>query len=105
MISNIPALHFLIVGSLMFFIGVYGFLTRKNIIAMLLAAELMINAVAFNFAILNRFVFPVHLEGYFFSLFIIAVAAADAAVAIAIIINVYRNFDTIEVEEVDDMKY
>ncbi len=105
MISNIPALHFLIAGTLMFFIGVYGFLTRKNIIAMLLAAEIMINAVAFNFAVMNRAFFPVQIDGFFFSLFIIAVAAADAAVAIAIIINVYRNFDTIEVEEVDDMKY
>ncbi len=105
MTSSIPALHLLIVSTLMFFIGAYGFLTRRNLISMLISIELMINAAAFNFAIMNRWFFPASLEGHFFSLFIIAVAAADAAVAIAIIINVYRNYNTIEVEEVDEMKY
>ncbi|MDL5048862.1 NADH-quinone oxidoreductase subunit NuoK [Oscillatoria amoena NRMC-F 0135] len=105
MIENVPLNHLLIVSTLMFFIGVYGFLTRRNLVTMLIGVELMLNAVNINFVVFDRYLFPGQLEGHFFSLFIIAIAAAEAAVAIAIFINLYRNIRSIDVEEVNKMKY
>jgi NADH-quinone oxidoreductase subunit K len=89
----------------MFFTGVYGFLTRRNLITILMSVELILNSVSINYLAFNRYLFPHKLEGMFFSLFVIAVAAAEAAVAIAIIINIYRRFSTINVEDVHEMKY
>lgn len=89
----------------MFFVGVYGFLTRRNLITILMSVELILNSVNINFLAFNRYLFPHKLDGLFFALFVIAVAAAEAAVAIAIIINIYRRFTTINVEDVNEMKY
>lgn len=89
----------------MFFIGIYGFLTRRNLITILMSVELILNSVNINFMAFNRYLFPDKMDGMFFSLFIIAVAAAEAAVAIAIIINIYRRFATINVEDVNVMKH
>jgi NADH-quinone oxidoreductase subunit K len=89
----------------MFFIGIYGFLTRKNLITILMSVELILNSVNINFVAINRYLYPEQLQGHFFSLFIIAVAAAEAAVAIAIIISVYRKFTNIDVERVNTMKF
>ena len=74
-------------------------------ITMLMSIELILNSVNINFIAFNKFLFPDKLDGLFFTLFIITIAAAEAAVAIAIIINLYRNYRTIDVEEVDTMKY
>lgn len=103
--AGIPVQYFLILGSLMFFIGIYGFLTRRNLITILMSLELILNSVNINFMAFNRYLFPHKFEGMFFSLFIIAVAACEAAVAIALIINIYRRFTTINVEDVNEMKY
>lgn len=103
--AGIPLYYFLILAAIMFFTGIYGFLTRRNLITILMSTELILNSVNINFVAFNRYLFPHRLEGMFFSLFIIAVAAAEAAVAIAIIINIYRRFTTINVEDVDEMKY
>jgi NADH-quinone oxidoreductase subunit K len=89
----------------MFFCGVYGFITRKNLIAMLMSLELILNAVNINFAVFNHFLFPGQMEGMFFTIFIIGVAAAETALAIAIIINVFRSVDKIEADELKKMKY
>ena len=89
----------------MFFIGAYGFLTRKNLITMLMSIELVLNAVNINFVAFNKFLYPENMQGHFFSMFIIGIAAAEAAVAIAIIINIYRNIQNIDVENIDQMKY
>lgn len=105
MINHVPLEHILIVTTLMFFIGVYGFLTRRNLVTMLIGVELMLNSVNINFVVFDQYLFPGKIEGHFFSLFIIAIAAAEAAVAIAIFINLYRNIRSIDVEEVDKMKY
>jgi len=105
MISNIPLSYFLVISTLMFFIGIYGFLTRKNLITILMSIELILNSVNINFVAFNRYFYPNQLEGHFFSMFVIAVAAAEAAVAIAIIISVYRRYQNIDVERVDTMKY
>ena len=71
---------------------------------MLISVELMLNATNINFAVFNRYLFPDHLEGHFFSLFGIAIAAAETAVAIAIIINVYRNIKQVLTDDITDMK-
>ena len=105
MIEGVQISHILIVSTIMFFIGVYGFITRKNLITILMSTELMLNAVNINFVIFNKYLFPAQLQGHFFAMFIIAVAAAEAAVAIAIIINLYRNFSSINVEDINKMKY
>jgi NADH-quinone oxidoreductase subunit K len=89
----------------MFFIGAYGFLTRKNLITMLMSIELVLNAVNINFVAFNKYLYPENMQGHFFSMFIIGIAAAEAAVAIAIIINIYRNIQNIDVENIDQMKY
>lgn len=105
MTTGIPVQYFLILAAVMFFTGIYGFLTRRNLITMLMSVELILNSVNINFLAFNRYLFPHKLEGMFFSLFVIAVAACEAAVAIAIIINIYRRFATINVENVNEMKY
>jgi len=103
--TGVPLQFFLILASIMFFAGVFGFLTRRNLITMLMSVELILNSVNINFMAFNRYLYPHKLEGMFFSLFIIAVAASEAAVAIAIIINIYRRFSTINVEDVNEMKF
>lgn len=103
--AGIPLHYFLIVSTIMFFVGIYGFLTRRNLITILMSVELILNSVNINFVVFNRYLYPDQLMGHFFTMFIIAVAASEAAVAIAIIINIYRHFSTINVEDVDDLKY
>ena len=102
---NIGLPHMLFVSCTLFFIGIYGFLTRRNLITMLMSIELILNAVNINFIAFNKFLFADKLDGLFFTIFIITIAAAEAAVAIAIIINLYRNYKSIDVEEVDTMKF
>jgi len=103
--AGIPLQFFLILATIMFFVGIYGFLTRRNLITILMSIELILNSVNINFLAFNRYLYPHKLEGLFFSLFVIAVAASEAAVAIAIIINIYRRFTTINVENVNEMKF
>lgn len=103
--STIPLTHILFVSTALFFIGVYGLFTRRNLITMLMAIELMLNSVNVNFVAFNKYLYPDKLNGVFFSLFIITVAAAEAAVAIAIIINLYRNHRSIDVEDAGEMKH
>ena len=96
--------HYLIISTLMFFIGIYGFITRKNMIAMLISLELIMNSVGINFAVFNRYLYPGQMEGMFFTLFSIAITAAETAVALAIIINVYRVFGDVNVRKINKMK-
>lgn len=96
---------YLVVSTVMFFAGVYGFVTRKNLLAILISLELMLNAVDINFVVFNRFLYPEAFEGFFFTLFSIGISAAETALAIAIIINIYRHIQNIQVENLDKMKY
>ncbi len=97
--------HILFVSALIFFIGVFGFFTRRNLVTMLMSVELILNSVNLNFIAFNKYLWPGELDGLFFSIFIIAIAAAEAAVAIAIIINLYRSHQSIDVEKAESMKY
>lgn len=103
--SQVPLSHILVVSTALFFIGMYGLFTRRNMITMLMSVELILNSVNINFVVFNKYLYPDKLEGVFFTLFIIAIAAAEAAVAIAIIINLYRNFHSIDVEDAGEMKF
>lgn len=101
----VPVECYLVLGALLFFIGVFGFITRRNLIAMLISVELVLNAVDLNFAAINRLLYPEELEGFFMTLFSIGVSAAESAVAIAIIINVYRLFRSDQVNSIENMKF
>lgn len=97
--------YLLVVSAVMLFAGIYGFLTRKSTLAMLLSIELMLNSADLNFAVFNRLLFNGTHEGLFFSIFGIAIAAAESAVAIAIMINIYRLLTNILVDELKKMKW
>ncbi|MBP1670035.1 MAG: NAD(P)H-quinone oxidoreductase subunit [Bacteroidetes bacterium] len=105
MLEGIPMKYILIVSTFMFFSGVCGFIIRRNLITLLMSVELILNAVNINFLVFNRYLFSDKLQGHFFALIVVAVAAAEAAVAIALIINIYRRFTNINVEDVSEMKY
>ena len=96
--------HLLTISTIVFFAGIFGFFTRRNLITMLMSIELVLNSVNLNFIAFNKYLFPGKLEGLFFTVFIIAIAAAEAAVAIAIIINLYRTHQSINVEIAEEMK-
>ena len=100
----VPVECYFVLSALLFFIGVYGFVTRRNLIAMLISIELVLNAVDINFAAFNRLLFPGEMEGMFMTLFTIGVSAAESAVAIAIIINVFRRFKSDSVDAITNMK-
>jgi NADH-quinone oxidoreductase subunit K len=102
--GQISVVAYLGLSLIMFFAGVYGFLTRKSLLMILISIELMLNAADINFVVFNRYLFPGHLEGFYFTLFAIAIAACETAVAIAIIINIYRNLTSVEVGNLDEMK-
>ena len=97
--------YYLIVSAIMLFAGIFGFLTRKNTLAMLISIELILNATDINFAVFNRYLFPADVEGHFFALFSIAISAAETAIAIAIMINIYRNLKSNRVDKLNKMKW
>lgn len=102
---DLNILWYLVPSVIMFACGVYGFITRKNMIAMLISLELILNSADLNFVIFNRFLFPGSMEGMVFTLFAIAIAAAETAIAIAIIINIYRAVGNTDISEVNKMKF
>ena len=95
---------YLVLSTIMMFVGILGFLVRRNLLAMLISIELILNSVDLNFAVFNRYLFPDQLEGVFFTIFAIGVSAAETAVAIAIIINIYRNMKNIQVKNLNKMQ-
>jgi NADH-quinone oxidoreductase subunit K len=103
--EQVPLSHILILSSTLFFLGVYGFFSRRNLITMLMSVELILNSVNINFIAFNKYLYPHQLEGIFFTMFIIVVAAAEVSISIAIIINLYRRFKTIDIEDTTTMKY
>ena len=105
MIEGISIYEILTLSSILFFVGMYGFLTRKNLITMLMSIELILNASVLNFVVINKYLYPNILEGVYFAIFIIAVAAAETALAISIIINLYRLHTSVDITETETMKY
>ncbi len=95
---------YLLLGALLFGLGVYGLIVRQTIIGMLISAEFILAAASTNFMAFNRFLAPDPAIGQIFTLFIMAIAAAEAAIAISIVIAVYRNYKSIDVEDLGDLK-
>lgn len=101
----VPLSGYLIVGAMLFCLGLYGSLARKNAVAILMGIELMLNASVINFIAFWRYINPnAALTGQAFAVFVITLAAAEVSVGLALIIAIYRNRDTITVDDVDMMK-
>ncbi|MFC2065757.1 NADH-quinone oxidoreductase subunit NuoK [Chloroflexota bacterium] len=96
--------HYLILSALLFAIGLYGALTKRNAVIMLMCIELMLNAVNITMVAFSRYIVPTLLTGQVFALFVIVVAAAEVAVGLAIILAIYRGLEAIDVTKVDLMK-
>jgi NAD(P)H-quinone oxidoreductase subunit 4L len=97
--------HYLILAAILFSIGLYGALAKRNAIVILMSIELMLNAVNIAMVAFSRYIVPLLLTGQVFAIFIMVVAAAEAAVGLAIIISIYRYRETIDVTKIDLMKW
>jgi NADH-quinone oxidoreductase subunit K len=95
---------YLLVGALLFGMGVYGLLTRKTLIGMLIAAEMILAGASLNFMAFNRFNAPDPATGQIFALFIMAIAAAEAAIGLSIVIAIYRHYRSIDAQDVVKLK-
>jgi len=95
--------HYLVISSVLFTLGVLTVLNRRNIIVILMGIELMLNSAGLNFAAFSRFVVG-NSEGQAFSIFIILVAAAEAAVALAIVLRTFQNLKTVEIDKIQSLK-
>ena len=96
--------HYLVLSSILFSIGLYGALSKKNTIVILMCIEIMLNAVNIALAAFSRFITPTELTGQVFALFIMVVAAAEAAVGLAIVLSIFHTFKTIDVRAADLMR-
>ena len=95
---------YLVVSSILFTFGIFAVITRKNAVAILMGIELILNSANINFVAFNRFISSTNLDGHLMALFVIVLAAAEAAVALAIIINLFRNLGTVNVNEANSLK-
>jgi NADH-quinone oxidoreductase subunit K len=101
----VPLTWYLVVAAILFSIGVFGVLARRNAVAILMGVELMLNAVNINLVAFWRYLQPDKMVGQAFAAFVFVVAAAEAAVGLALIVSVYRNHSTVDVENVDLLKW
>ncbi|MFC1939106.1 NADH-quinone oxidoreductase subunit NuoK [Chloroflexota bacterium] len=97
--------HYLALSAVLFSIGLYGALTKRNAVVILMCIEIMLNAVNVAMVAFSRFITPTLLTGQVFAIFIMVVAAAEAAVGLAIIIAIYRSRETVESTKIDMMKW
>lgn len=97
--------YYLSLAAVLFAIGLFGVLTRRNVIGILMSLELMFNAANINFVAFNKFIATDALVGQMFALFIIVVAAAEAVVGLAIVLLIYRNWRGIEMDNINVMKW
>lgn len=97
--------HFLFLGTALFCLGLWGVITSRHAIRVLMSIELMLNAVNINLVAFNNYVTPATGRGQVFALFVMAVAAAEAGVALAIILNLYTNFRDVDMNQINLMKW
>ena len=95
--------NYLFIAAILFSLGVFAVMTRRNGIAVLMGVELRLNAANINFVAFSRFG-GMNLDGHIFSLFVIVLAAAEAAVALAIVINIYNNLNTINIDDASELR-
>lgn len=100
----VPLSWYLILAAALFCIGLYGALSRRNAVAVLMGIELILNAVNINLIAFGRYITPQEVTGQIFSIFVLGVAAAEAAVGLALIIGIYRTRDSVNVEDLDLLK-
>jgi NADH-quinone oxidoreductase subunit K len=96
-------IHFLILSGLLFSFGIFAVLTRRNAIMVLMGIELILNAANINFVAFSRYV-TTSLDGHVVAIFVIILAAAEAAIMLAIVLNIYQNFNTVNVDEINQLK-
>lgn len=101
---NIGLEHYLVLSAVLFSIGLFGALSRRNAIVILMCIEIMLNAVNLTLVAFSRYVTPVELTGQVFAIFIMTVAAAEAALGLAIVLALYRSRKKVDVTEIDLMK-
>ncbi len=102
-LPHVQLAHFLIVSAILFALGIYGIVTRKNAILVLMGVELVLNAANINLIAFSRYS-ALHLDGQVAAIFVIILAACEAAIALAIILNIYHRFHTVNVDEVSNLK-
>ena len=96
--------HYLILSALLFSIGIYGLITRNNAFRVLMSIEVILNAININFVAFAHYIDPIMVKGQVFSLFVMAIAAAEAAIGLAIIVVYFRNRGSIAVEDINRLK-
>ena len=96
--------YWLVFSLLLFSIGLYGILTRRNAVGILMAVELLLNSAAMNFVVFNRYVAPNRVDGQIMAIFVIAVAAAEVVVAMAIFVTLFKFRRTVDVAQMDRLK-
>ncbi|MEB3886048.1 NADH-quinone oxidoreductase subunit NuoK [Lyngbya sp. CCY1209] len=97
--------YFLVVAAALFCIGIYGLITSRNAVRVLMSIELLLNAVNLNLMGFSNYLDSGNIKGQVFTVFVIAVAAAEAAVGLAIVLTIYRNRDTVDMEEFNLLKW
>ncbi len=103
--QQIPLEHFLVLSAILFSIGVYGVLTRRNAVLIIMSVELMLNAASINMVAFAAYTSPAAFTGIIFAIFIITIAAAEVGLALAIILRIFRNRGTANVDEVNALKW
>ena len=103
--SSIPASAFLALALILFCIGLYGALTKRNTVIVLISIELMLNAANINLVTFSKYGITPSITGQIFALFAITIAAAEAAIGLAILISLYRNRKTVNIDEMNTMKH
>jgi NADH:ubiquinone oxidoreductase subunit K len=96
--------HYLLLSALLFAIGIFGILSRRNILGVLMSIELLFNAASLNLVAFNRYLHPGPLWGQAVSLFVITLAAAEAVVGLSLVLMIYRNFKTVMTENINLLK-
>jgi len=100
---TITLTHFLLISAILFSLGVYAVITRRNAIMVLMGIELILNSANINFLAFSRFG-GLNIEGQMAAIFVIILAAAEAAIALAIVLNIYKRFNTVNVDEISLLK-
>lgn len=95
--------HFIVVSTILFSLGIYGIVTRKNAVMVLMGIELILNAANINFIAFAKYG-NFGLNGQIIALFVIILAAAEAAIALAIVLNIYKTFSNVNIDEIDNLK-
>jgi NADH-quinone oxidoreductase subunit K len=103
-LPHVQLAHFLIVSAILFALGIYAIATRRNAIMVLMGVELVLNAANINFIAFSRYSTDMNFDGQVAAIFVIILAAAEAAIGLAIVLNIYHRFQTVNVDEVSSLK-